>query len=331
MKVRLADIANEVGISLVTVSNALSGKSGVSEQKRQQIIETAERMGYEFKKDVWKGKQIGVLIPKKFLEVEESFYWELYQHLVWKVSQKSGFTLLEIISNEDLDAVKVPQLVKNKQCDALIVVGGVGDAFVKCLSAEFKGPLVFLDCYNKDVQCDSLEFNNYLGMYKVVKYLLSMGHKEIAYVGNLHATNSICDRYFGALRAMEEEGLTIPKEWVISDRDEKTGDMIEFKLPEKMPTAFVCNCDYSADLLRQELEKKGYRIPEDISVVGFDNFIYNSPFLDHLTTYDVNKEAMASEAVKLVFNKMKNKGNWTPVRKVVDGKVIIRDSVKNIQ
>ena len=108
-KVRLADIAQKVGISLVSVSNALSGKPGISEEKRQEIIDVATKMGYDFSKyekninDI-KGKQIGVLVPQKFLEVDHSFYWELYQNLVCEISKKESFAVLEILPNEMIES-----------------------------------------------------------------------------------------------------------------------------------------------------------------------------------------------------------------------------------
>ena len=76
---------------------------------------------------------------------------------------------------------------------------------------------------------------------------------------------------------MMEHGMDVPKDYVMDDRDTKTGRMdLEkyYKFPKDMPTAFVCNCDLAASYLIRKLENEGYRIPEDVSVVGFDNFLY---------------------------------------------------------
>ena len=94
-----------------------------------------------------------------------------------------------------------------------------------------------------------------------------------------------------------------------------------------MPTAFVCNCDGTANLLMRLLISKGYRVPEDISVVGFDNysaeFDYNLP---KLTTIEVNIEEMTKNAVEMIIRLLKGEENLGG-RKVISGKLIIRDSV----
>ena len=76
---------------------------------------------------------------------------------------------------------------------------------------------------------------------------------------------------------MLEHGVSNPKDYVIDDRDRNTGRMdLEkyYQLPTDMPTAFVCNCDLAASYLIRKLEREGYRVPEDVSVVGFDNYLF---------------------------------------------------------
>ena len=268
-------------------------------------------------------------MPQKFLEVDHSFYWELYQNLVCEISKKESFAVLEILPNEMIENLKMPNIIKDGQADALFVVGKTSKKYALKLNREFLKPLVFLDYHEDELNCDSVEFNNYLGMYKVTKYLLAMGHRKIAFVGNIYATNSICDRYYGMLRALLEEEIVLPDEWTISDRVLESGK-IQITLPKHMPTAFICNSDLSASYLMEELKKNGYRVPQDVSVAGFDNFQTDSEYADWLTTYDVNKRGMASEGMKMIINRLRNPEDKRIKRKIVDGRVLIKESVRKI-
>ena len=86
-------------------------------------------------------------------------------------------------------------------------------------------PVVCLDFYNDAVGLDTVISNSFYGTYALTNYLFSMGHKKIAYVGTVGMTNSITDRYLGYLKSMMEHGMDVPKDYVMDDRDTKTGRM----------------------------------------------------------------------------------------------------------
>lgn len=115
---------------------------------------------------------------------------------------------------------------------------------------------------------------------------------------------------------------------MISDRGDD-GLFIELDLPEDMPTAFVCNCDELAYILMEKLKAKGYRIPEDISVVGFDNYTFAGYSSPRLTTVEVNVEAMAQTAVETLIKRILGE-KYIQGRRVISGNLIIRDSVADI-
>lgn len=103
------------------------------------------------------------------------------------------------------------------------------------------------------------------------------------------------DRYCGFYKALLEHGEELPAEWLIEDRD-RTGN-VEFSVPEKLPEAFVCNCDLTAGILMIKLEEMGYKIPGDVAVIGFDNFLYPGFPDKKITTYEVNTRAMVKIAL----------------------------------
>lgn len=162
----------------------------------------------------------------------------------------------------------------------------------------------------------------------MTNYLIRNGHRRIAYVGNIYSTSSIQDRYLGYYKSLLEHGMQLDHSLILSDRDDK-GKFIDIALPDPLPTAFVCNCDQIAYLLVDKLKLNGYSIPEDCSVVGFDNDIYATLTSPQLTTVEVDIEQMAKSAVKFIMDKIEN-----PHRKfgrvMVQGNIIYRQSARQI-
>ena len=331
--IKLADIAERVGVSTVTVSKALSGQKGVSEEVREKIRSIAEELGYQQpsaarKSQNQKSYNIGILISERFLDKYESFYWQMYQSVATRATAKECFTMLEVIGMAEEENGRLPKLVQERKVDGIIVIGKMMDDYLQHLNTEAGIPVIYLDYYNGREASDSVISNSYYGTYELTYYLYRMGHRKIAYVGTLLATESITDRYFGYQKALLELGLEQKKEWVLDDRHIETGkiDTVNMlQIPKDMPTAFVCNCDLTASLLIKKLRENGYRVPEDISVTGFDNYPFIRRNASGLTTVDVDIAMMASEGVELLLERLNDKRE-TFVRRVVSGHIVIRKS-----
>ena len=117
----------------------------------------------------------------------------------------------------------------------------------------------------------------------------------------------------------------LPEEWLIEDRDEKGTTNIT--LPQHMPEAFVCNCDLTAGILILELEKQGYRVPKDISVVGFDNYLYPGFPDKKITSYEVNTLVMVKVALEKALKQIKNPVSGRGLS-IVSGKIMEKESVR---
>lgn len=156
-----------------------------------------------------------------------------------------------------------------------------------------------------------------------------MGHTRIGYVGTVLATGSITDRYMGYLRAMMEHGSEVRQEWIIEDREREHGSIDPenyIRLPGELPTAFVCNCDIAASFLIKALEVRGLKVPQDVSVVGYDNFIYPGICDVEITTYEVDIKEMARRAVHTLIKKIAGEEYRHRVY-IVEGQLVIKDSV----
>ncbi|WP_242841805.1 LacI family DNA-binding transcriptional regulator [Clostridium beijerinckii] len=332
--IKLADIAEALNVSKVTVSKALSDKEGVSDELREKIKKVAAEMGYRqnsIARSLRDGHtyNVGVLIPEGFVEMYHSFYWELYQNVLNALTKKSYYGIMEIISKDDENNKVIPRMIQDSKIDGIIVMGELKKDYIEYLNDLNEVPVVMLDTYDKNSNYDTVTSDNYYGMYLLTDYLIEMGHRDIAFVGNPRATSSIQDRFLGFTKALLENGIDYSSNSYISDREVGKKE-INFELPEKMPTAFACNCDSVAYILIKKLQDKGYRVPEDVSVVGFDNYLITELSDLGITTFEVDMKTMAETAVGAIIKKV-HKSDYKPARRVISGKIVIKDTVRKLE
>lgn len=335
--VKMADIAKVIGVSTVTVSKALSDQRGVSEELRARIKKKAEEMGYKTASVRYRERaaanrslSIGVIVSNRFLAKYESFYWNLYQEVATAAVQRGCFTILEVLQAEDERKLSMPKLLQEKKAEGLIIIGSLEKAYLAELTEQVEIPFILLDFADRGGAYDAVISNSYFGMYQMTNYLFDMGHREIGFLGNVLATDSITDRYFGYAKSLLEHGLEVRKDWLVDDRDPETGRSdggFVCRLPKQMPTAFVCNNDVAAAMLVNQMEKAGYRVPEDVSVVGYDN--YQPPGLCNvrITTYEVDMTEMARQAIANMIHKILGEPYKQGVT-IVNGRILYKESVK---
>ena len=334
-KVRLSDIAEKLKISTVTVSKALSDKEGVGDELRQQIKEIAQSMGYKVKSTVSGNSgssttgNIGILIPSRFFSPNVSYYWFIFNKLSTELLNRGFYSIMELLSDEDEKNCTLPRLVQDKKIDGLVILGQTNDRYLEALNKKYSDFILF-DFYSTKLPFDSVSNDNYFCSYMVTDYVISQGHKKIRFVGNFGATTSISDRFMGFQKAMLENNLACSAEEIIDDRDEH-GAMIPLKLPsaKNMPTAFICNCDETAANLINALEEKGYKIPDEISVTGFDNYLPQKKTSVGLTTVNISPEDSTQVAAELIIKKISGQP-YIKGRHLVSGSLVIRDSVKHL-
>lgn len=331
--VRLADIADKLNVSIVTVSKALSDQKGVSETMRKRIKELAYELGYQYPATSKQAMEhdtynIGILVSDQYFGKYDTFYWKMYQELTTKGAHKDCFMILEMLSLQNEKQLVYPKMLAEEKVDGLIVMGRLSDRYLEMLHERCDVSIVFLDFYDNNKECDAIISDSYYGSYRLTNHLFELGHTRIAYVGSLLSTASITDRYFGYARSLMEHGLSVRKDWIIPDRSEEDYEVVgghTLRLPEEMPTAFVCNCDLTAAEVIRLLEKNGYSVPKDISVVGFDNYIYPGLVKLGITTYEVDIREMTIRCLAMLLKKIKGE-NYRRGVDIVGGTVIYRES-----
>ena len=332
-EITMVELARELNVSTVTVSKAMAGQKGVSDELRDRILELAKQRGYVKRKKEGSRENcnVGVIVAEHFLTESQSFYWNLYQKLSLRAAERNCFTFLEVIGTEDEKACELPKILQESKAEGLIIMGAFSKKYEARILAEAGVPLLFLDTSPNAEKCDAVVSNNLSGGCRMTDYLLELGHRKIGFVGTRLATASIDDRYLGYLKALMEHGIEWNPEWAIDDRLRRGNiDAGIMKLPlQNMPTAFFCNCDITAAVLMEKLRKQGFRIPEDISVVGFDNYLRGPYIGEQITTFEIDTTEMAKRALHSILHTIKDTDYSTGVF-VLDGRFIERTSAIRI-
>ena len=329
--VTMSDIAKVMNVSTVTVSKALGDREGVSDELRERIKQKATEMGYRIHTGGHGAKDgltynIGIIVARHFISDASAFYWIMYRYIVELLQKQNYYGMLEVV--DDDSSAEIPNSVMDKKVDGLIVLGQFSDSYIDKLMSHYI-PTVFLDFYGSREDAETVLSDSFYGAYMLTSHLISCGHRRIGFLGSVSSTSSIADRYLGYYKALIEHRIPLRQDWVISDRSNESDIYPTFSLPQDMPTAFVCNCDEAAYKLVNQLKTSGYNVPDDISVVGYDNHIYSTICSPRLTTIDVNSRAMSGEAVDIILHKIRD-GNYKRGRTLVTGKLIRRESVKNL-
>ena len=325
--VRMADIAQKLGISVVSVSKGLAGKEGVSEEMRARILATARELGYQMPASKKRGEEgggesVGIVVADRFFN-ENTFYSNLYRELL-RAGTAAGISLMmEILSPKAEFSCNMPTFLVNRKVDGLIFMGEIDRRYLST-AAQSGLPFILLDFYDDAIAADCVLSDNASGAYQLTEHLLQSGRRKIAFVGSVCATSSIMDRYLGYCKALLRAGLEPRADWRIEDRD-KDGLFIPLTLPEDMPEAFVCNCDEVAFNLVEKLHREGYEVPRDVAVAGYDDFRFSTICRPPLTSYRVDVGEMASSTIGLIRRKMARKKPLAPTV-LVPGALVVRES-----
>ena len=327
--VTLIDIAEACGTSNVTVSKALSGKNGMSDELREKIIATADRLGYvPTKSAAPNGGIIAVLIPESFTNPNGAFYWSLYNNIVLCLKQEGYSCIQQNLTQTEEKSFTMPAFLGGQNIAGIISLGQLDRRYVDKLASQTKN-LLLLDYYFSDTDIDCVITNGFLGGYRLTRHLIEQGHRDIGFIGTWRATTSIFDRYMGYVKAMTEQDLPINGQWYIPDRTVDNELFEQLSFPKELPTAFVCNCDECAFKVIRDLKAMGYAVPDDISIVGYDNYHISEISDPPITTINVDSKEMATTAVSTLLERIRNPKPPTRIQ-ILDGKLMEKASVRKI-
>lgn len=301
-KATVRKISELTGFSPATVSNALNRKRGVNPTTAEQIFRVAEELGYA---PAPRG-----LSCIKFVQfrrtgdiLDNSPFHPTVIEGVEEAAKEIGLETRYILLNRaspDYD-VQVKQLLSDPHCGVILLATEMQEedfpVFHRC-----KCPLVLLDGWSDKLAFDGVLINNYGAVCRAMDALLSKGHRRIGYVRGSVRIKAFRDRELGFRHSLFEAGISSNPAWVVTvgTRTEQAFEDMLAWLDENddLPTAFLCDNDLIAHSVMHALRERGIQIPEDVSVIGFDDLQYSAVSSPELSTVHVFKHAMGQEAVR---------------------------------
>ncbi|CAN7523750.1 LacI family DNA-binding transcriptional regulator [Rhizobium leguminosarum] len=297
-RVTLQTIAREVGLSKYAVSRSLAGKSGVSEETRALIRETAQRLGYT--KPAGQGSTGEVAVVFHDLDAVNSELYMQVQNGVQREAHRLGMTLRVRWTH---DSGQLEELART--CDGLMLVGPHAREAVAAASATGV-PIVRFGWVDALEQIDHIGGTDHEAGQAVVEYLVGLGHRSIVYVYGMPGLRGRQERHYGAREVAERYPDVLLH---VMQFDEENGFSAAFRaLVEKgiRPTAFFCAHDGLALTVVSELLGQGYRIPDDISVVGFGDYSPATQISPALTTVRMEGQECGAVGLRLLLERIEN-------------------------
>ena len=300
-RVRLEDIARECGVTKGLVSRALAGKYNVGDEKRNEIMQKAVELGYDFTKlRVKKSKTSSVVvIVSQTILLKEDFWQPILKNMYAMLNRNSIKMEYFVFDANDIDMASVKAL-KDNPCMAFVVLHKNPDVIFKELK-KFNKPIIEVDPkYMHYTGVTQIKYSNYTSMFEVTQKLIDYGHKDIVFYGSDMHSFSFRERHEGFLGCILKNAANdVHGHSIIFDNtnlqysDNKL--LIDFLKKHKEVTAIVCANDIVALNVYKIIQSMGKSIPEDYSVIGFDNISSGKYAFPSLSTFNVPREQIGDE------------------------------------
>ncbi len=314
MSITAKDLAAKLGISAAAVSMALNDKPGVSNETRKKIKKAAEKYGYDFSKikaqAIKNGKIHFVIYKKNGIVVSDTPFFEELCKSILDACSDQGYKLKihyfyeSDFTSHDLEAIQF------SDCVGIILLGTELNASDLQPFRKLPIPVLVLDSYYENIDSDFVTINNMQGAYSATWHLIRKVKSQPGYLMSSYRIQNFKERADGFYKAIRENGMAQSRSIVhmVSPSIEGAyADMCDI-LEKKDPLArsyFADNDLIAAGALRA-LKEHGYRIPEDIAIVGFDNLPISQVIEPSLSTINVPRDCLGREAVYRLIDRINN-------------------------
>ena len=332
MATSIKDVAKEAGVSIATVSRVLNDIDVVNEDTKKKVLDAIKKLGYRpnivaRSLKTQRTSTIGILIP----DIASQFYPDIVRGAE-DVTNIYDYNI--ILCNSDFDVEKEKEylrVLKEKMVDGVIYISSSLNEEILDLINELDLKTILVETKDKDGKLPSVTIDNIKASYEGTKYLINSGLKNLAFIGvNEENMNAWGERYTGFVNALKDSGLEADEDLCyFKNLTVKTGYQAIQRFTEnnKSFDGIVCASDEIAMGAINALREKGIKVPEDVSVIGFDNNVMGSIFYPKLTTISQPSYDMCSVAVRMII-KMLNKKELDNPNYVLNYELIKRESTK---
>lgn len=334
MKVSIKQISEETGFSPATVSNALNRRKGVNGETAEKILKAAERLGYQSDKAITSIRF--VTYRKNGLIIDDCQVFPAMIEGVEQQAKELGYeTTFSRLNYKDEDFGERLNEVVDDTGSILILLATemIEEDFEPF--RKYKGRMVLLDGWSEQMDFDGILINNTDAACHAVEYLIEKGHKRIGYLRGDYRIKGFQYREYGYKRAMERAGIIPdPKQIItIGTKLESAYEGMKEYLEQEpaLPTAYFADNDVIALGAMRAMKEKGIRIPEDVSVVGFDDSKFGLISVPGLTTVHIYKHEMGATAVRRALDYVKNQDKAEKMKIQVCTTFVERESVRDLK
>lgn len=341
-KVKIQDIADRAGLSRNTVSKIINGRYNGPLEIKEKVLRLAVEMKYKeygqlnLNSNGEKAlKKKNILILSKGDVVGSNFFAHIVSE-IQKRTEGEGYTLLlSNIRDYDIETMQLPANLQSGNIDGIVCMELFDKAYIKkLLSLEI--PTVFVEFYYNawEIQgnYDVVMMNNEFQVYSMVSSLIENGCRTIGFIGDYHHCRGFYERYMGYFTALKNNNIPVKPDYCMTVTD---GDMY-FNIPwickrinsmDGIPDAFVCANDGIAINLVNALKLLGYRIPEDVQIISFDDTPDAVTSNPPLTTVRIFREELGRCAIDNLLARIENPNRKRQII-YVDTEIIIRESTR---
>lgn len=334
MGITAKELAKKLNLSQTAVSMALHNKPGVSRETRQAVLDAADKYGYDFSKLSF-SKQSGNIF---FIDYRMNYIMKanhaLFVELIDGAKQicaKNNYDLFTYqIYNDVTDFQIHLNNLRGNDCIGIILLGTDTPEAVLKTFLQLSVPLVLIDAYLPSLPCNSITISNEQGAYDATKYLINRSGKKPGYIKSHHRLPNLNERETGFKAALRDNALS-DSQYIVhevsADIEGTFTDMLKIiESNDTLAECYFAENDHLAIGALKALKLKGYRIPEDISIIGFDDIPESRVVEPALTTIHVPRYYIGKVAAEMLIKNIQSPSQYV-LRTSVNPKLIKRLSV----
>lgn len=330
----IKDVARLAGVSTTTVSHVINKTRFVAEATQKKVLAAVDELNYAPSAVARSLKcnttrTIGMLVTKS----TNPFFAEVV-HGVEEYCYGEGYTLILCNTEGNLEKQRdYLRMLAEKRVDGLLVMcSDLDDKLLALLERQNDLPMVIMDWGPESPHTDKIQDNAELGGYVATKYFIEHGHQKIGCLTGHTAKLTCRERLKGFYKAMDEANLSVNPDWLIEGDFECESAVTaarQYIAMDDRPTAIFCFNDIMALALISTFEQAGLRVPDDISIIGYDNIDLAPYFSPPLTTIHQPKQRLGQKAIEILMARVKDKQHERRIFEMAP-ELVVRKSVKDL-
>jgi len=329
-EVTIREVAAHAGVSAMTVSRVLNDPSRVAPETRKRVEQSIEELGY-FPNALARGlltgrtQTLGLIVG----DITNPYCTALASGAE-EVAHRNGYSLvLGNIGNSAEKANRLVETLVRNRVDGLLINAGPRDIFKMLMKRKY--PVVIIGPEFKGIQTDFVTGDNFYGAQVLTQHLLNLGHQRIALLNGPKDDSEAMQRERGYLQTLAEHDIIPEPEWIVEGTywrgggDQPSAQLLGLP-PGHRPTAIIASNNFLSLSVIEAVRDARLRIPEDIALVGFDDFELASIIYPFLTVIAQPVRTYGVQAVQLLIDRLNNPEKWQPSRLVFTPELIVRNS-----